>query len=197
MNLFDPGYYTSDQLRQTGFARVGEHCAIARNCTILGLENITLGDCVRIDGYTTIVATQGTLRIGSHVHICSGCVIGARGSVELGDFSSLSHGVKVLSATDDFSGERMTNSTLPESVLGVAVAPVTVGRYVPIGTGALILPGADIGEGAAVQAMSVVAGPLPSWMICGGNPAKPQRPRSRNLLHHASRLLREGDQTDS
>lgn len=160
MNLFDPGYFTSDELRQCGFARVGEGCAIARNCTILGLENITLGDWVRIDGYTTIVATRGTLRIGSHVHICSGCVIGARGSVELGDFSSLSHSVKVLSATDDFSGERMTNSTLPEEVLGVAVAPIKVGRYVPVGTGALLLPGTDIGEGGAIHAMSVVAGPL-------------------------------------
>ena len=35
MNLFDPGYFTSDELRQTGFARVGESCAIARNCTII------------------------------------------------------------------------------------------------------------------------------------------------------------------
>lgn len=190
MNPFDPGYFVSDQLRQFGFARVGENCAVARNCTIIGLENITLGDEVRVDGYTSLIAARGSLRIGSHVHICSGCVIGARGGVELGDFSSLSHGVKLLSATDDFSGARMTNSTLPTSVLGVTTAPIRVGPYAPIGTGALLLPGADVGEGAAVHALSVVVGALPAWTLCGGNPAKPLRPRSQGLLGHASHLAR-------
>lgn len=188
MNPFDPGYYTSDELRQFGFARIGEDCVVARNCTIVGLENIVLGDHVRIDGYTTLVAAKGVLRIGSHVHLCSGCVIGARGGVELGDFSSLSHGVTLLSATDDFSGQRMTNSTLPDQVLGVTKAPITVGRYVPIGTGALLLPGSRVEEGAAVHAQSVVAGVLPAWTICGGNPARPIQPRSRHLLDHVSRL---------
>lgn len=191
MNPFDPGYYFSDQLRQFGFARIGEGCAIARTCTIVGLENITLGDRVRIDGYTSLIAVAGTLRIGSHVHLCSGCVVGARGGVELGDFSSLSHGVRLLSAVDDFSGERMTNSTLPDQVLGVTVAPIRVGRYVPVGTGALLLPGAEIGEGAAIHASSVVAGVLPEWTICGGNPAKPLTSRSRHLLDHAVRLAAE------
>jgi galactoside O-acetyltransferase len=51
------------------------------------------------------------LRVGSHVHIGIGCVVGSRGGVELGDFSSLSHGVRVLSAIDDFSGRHMTNSS--------------------------------------------------------------------------------------
>lgn len=193
MNPFDPGYYSSAELRQFGFARVGEGCAVARNCTILGLENITLGDRVRIDGYTSLIATRGSIRIGSFVHICSGCVLGGRGGIELGDYSSLSHGAKLLSAADDFSGERMTNSTLPDAVLGVTAAPIRVGRYVPLGTGTLVLPGAEIGEGAAVHAMSVVAGALPAWTICGGNPAKPVRDRSRNLLDHAARLAAEAD----
>jgi galactoside O-acetyltransferase len=188
MNPFDHGYFTSEQLRQFGFARVGEACAIARTCTIIGLENIVLGDHVRIDGYTSLIAKQGSLRIGSHVHLCSGCVIGARGGVELGDFSSLSHGVKLLSAVDDFSGERMTNSTLPEHVLGVAVAPIKVGRHVPIGSGALLLPGTEIDEGVAIHAFSVVVGTLPAWTVYGGNPAKPLGSRSRQLLDHAARL---------
>lgn len=188
MNPFDPGYYTSEQLRMFGFARVGERCSIARNCTILGLENITIGDDVRIDGYATLIATGGRLRIGDHVHICSGCVVGARGGVEFGPFSSLSHGVRVLSAIDDFSGERMTNSTLPREVLGVTAAPIRIQAYVPIGTNAILLPGTDIGEGAAVHATSIVAGVLPPWTICGGSPAKPLAARSRNLLSHAERL---------
>ena len=181
-NPFDQGYFKSDELRAFGFARVGEGSAIARTCTIVGLENITIGDFVRIDGFTTIIASGGPLRIGSHVHICSGCVLGARGEIELGDFSSLSHGVRLLSAIDDFSGRRMTNSTVPEELLGVQAAPIRIGRFVPVGSGCIILPGATIGEGAAVAAMSVVNRPLAEWTIHGGNPARELGPRSRDVL---------------
>ena len=181
-NPFDQGYFKSDELRAFGFARVGEGSAIARTCTIVGLENITIGDFVRIDGFTTIIASAGSLRIGSRVHICSGCVLGARGGIELEDFSSLSHGVRLLSAIDDFSGKRMTNSTIPPELLGVQAAPIRVGRYVPIGSGCTVLPGVTIGEGSAVAAMSLVNRPLAEWTLYGGNPARELGPRSRDLL---------------
>jgi acetyltransferase-like isoleucine patch superfamily enzyme len=82
------------------------------------------------------------------------------------------------------SYKTLSNDEL-RGVLGVTIAPIRVGRYVPIGTGTLLLPGTDIGEGAAIHAMSAVAGTLPAWTICGGNPAKPLGPRSRHLLAHA------------
>jgi galactoside O-acetyltransferase len=187
-NPFDQGYFKSDELRAFGFARVGEGSAVSRTCTIVGLENIVIGDFVRIDGFTTIIATGGPLRIGSHVHICSGCVLGARGGIELADFSSLSHGVRLLSAIDDFSGRTMTNSTLPPELLGVQAAPIHIGRYVPIGSGCIVLPGAAVGEGSAVAAMSVVNRPLGEWTIFGGNPARELGPRSRDLLALARRF---------
>jgi acetyltransferase-like isoleucine patch superfamily enzyme len=181
-NPFDQGYFKSDELRAFGFARVGEGSAVSRTCTIVGLENIVLGDFVRIDGFTTMIASPGSLRIGNHVHICSGCVLGARGGIELADFSSLSHGVRLLSAIDDFSGTRMTNSTLPPELLGVQAAPIRIGRYAPIGSGCIILPGATVGEGSAVAAMSVVNRPLAEWTLYGGNPARELGQRSRDLL---------------
>lgn len=183
---FNPGHFQSDELRSFGFAHVGEGTAIARNCTIIGLENIRIGDFVRIDGFTSIIAHEGHVRIGSHVHICSGCVIGGRGGVVLGDYSSFSHGVRALSAIDDYDGSHMTNSTLPPEVLRVQVAPIVVGRHVPIGSGALLLPGAVIGEGAAIAAMSLVTGSLPEWTISGGQPAVPLKPRARGLLRYAA-----------
>jgi galactoside O-acetyltransferase len=181
-NPFDPGYYTSLELRSFGFARVGEHCNVARNCTIIGLENITLGDHVRIDGFTSLIAPKGRIRIGSHVHIASGCMLGARGGIDIGDFASLSQGVRIFTAIDDFSGKRLSNSTVPEDLLGVQSAPVKIGRYVPIGSGSIVLPGVEIGEGAAVGAMSLVLRSLPEWRICSGNPAKPAGERARDLL---------------
>ena len=181
-NPFDPGYYTSPELRSFGFARVGEDCVVARNCTIIGLENIRIGDNVRIDGYTSIIAPHGAVTIGSHVHIASGCMLGARGGIDIGDFASLSQGVRIFTAIDDFSGKRLSNSTVPEDLLGVQSAPVKIGRYVPIGSGSIVLPGVEIGEGAAVGAMSLVLRSLPEWRICSGNPAVPTGERARDLL---------------
>lgn len=188
----DPGYFQADELRQLGFAHVGKDVTVARTCTIVGRENIRIGDYSRIDSYVTIVATRGTLRIGRNVHVCSGCVIGARGGAVLDDFCSLSHGVKLLSAVDDYRGELMTNSTLPRTLVGVQQAPVRICRFVPVGVNSVILPGVTIAEGGAVAAMSVVATSLPEWTICGGNPAVPLRPRARTLLASAMRLADDG-----
>jgi galactoside O-acetyltransferase len=187
-NPFDPGYFTSDQLRAFGFARVGEGCMVARNCTIIGLANITIGDNVRIDGFTSIIAPAGRVRIGSHVHIATACMLGARGGIEIGDYSSLSQGVRLFTAIDDFSGRRMSNSQVPDRVLGVHTAPVTIGACVPIGSGTIVLPGVDIGEGAAVGAMSLVPRSLPGWAIYAGNPAVRTGDRARDVAHLAATL---------
>ena len=186
-NDFAPGYFTSNELRAFPFARVGENCAISRNCTIIGLENIVLGDNVRIDGYSSIISPDGSVKIGSHVQIGIGCVLGGRGGIELHDYSTLSHGVRILTAIDDYSGQRMSNSTLPDDVLRVHSAPVRIGLHVPVGTGSLILPGVEIGDGAAIGAMSLVAQSLPGWRIYAGNPIKDVGARARDLLALAER----------
>jgi len=193
-NPFDPGYYTADQLRGFGFARVGEGCMVARNCTIIGLPNITLGDRVRIDGFTSIIAPAGRVTIGSHVHVASGCALGARAGIAIGDFASLSQGVRVFTAIDDFGGHRLSNATVPPELTRVQSAPVTIGAYVPIGSNTIILPGVEIGEGAAVGALSLVAQSLAGWTIHAGNPARAVGPRSRDLLRLVP-LVRAGEGT--
>jgi galactoside O-acetyltransferase len=182
MNPFDPGYYSSLELRSFGFARVGENCTVARNCTIIGLANIVLGDHVRIDGFSSLIAPHGRIRIGSRVHIATGCMLGGRAGIELGDYSSLSQGVRLFTAIDDFSGKKLSNATVPPDYAGVQEAPIVVGRYVPIGSGSLVLPSVTIGEGAAVSAMSLINRSLDAWTIYAGIPVQPTGPRSQNLL---------------
>ena len=181
-NPFDPGYFGSHELRQLGFARIGENSAISRNCTIIGLHNISIGDNVRIDGFTSIIVPDGRVKIGSHVQIGIGCVIGGRGGVEISDFCSISQGVRLFSAIDDFSGKHMTGSTLPDEVLGVQTAPIQVEPYVAIGSGCLVLPGVRLEEGATVGAMSLVNQSLDPWTLYGGVPARKLGERSRDLL---------------
>lgn len=181
-NPFDPGYYTSLELRAFGFARVGENCLVARNCTIIGLPGITLGDSVRIDGFSSLIAPRGRIKIGSFVHVATGCLLGGRAGIEIGDFSSLSQGVRLFSAIDDFSGRKLSNAVVPADLAGVHSQPISIGQYVPVGSGSMVLPGVEIGEGAAIGAMSLVVQSLREWTIYSGNPAQAVGPRSRDLV---------------
>ena len=92
-NPFNPGYYETDELRKFGFKAVGNNVKVAKNCTIIGLNNITLGSNVRIDGNVTIAAYTGSLTLGNYIHIGSGCYLGCGGGVTLFDFTGLSKSV--------------------------------------------------------------------------------------------------------
>lgn len=181
-NPFNPGYYTSEELSEMDFQSIGDNVMIAKNCTIIGLHNITVGDNVRIDGPTVITAHNGFLKLGSYIHIAGFCFINCAGGVEMEDFSGLSQGVKVYSGSDDYSGKTMTNPTVPESLKKVTVAPVKIKKHVIVGSETVVLPNVTIGEGVSVGALSLVRQDLDEWGIYVGVPAKRVKDRSRGLL---------------
>lgn len=101
-NPFDPGFYCSEELRTFGFGSVGEDVRIAKNCTIVGPENIVLGDHCRIDAFTGIFATSGQFRLGKRVHIGGHGHFAVGADLVFEDFSGTSQGVRVYTANDDF-----------------------------------------------------------------------------------------------
>lgn len=189
-NPFNPGYYHSKELRQFGFLSVGDNVQIAKNCTIIGLENINIGHNVRIDGYCTLIANgKGWIELGSYIHIGSSCLLSAGCGIRMEDFTCLSHGVKVYSKNDDYSGKNLTNPTVPEAFTGVTGGPVILERHALVGSGCVILPNLHIEEGVSVGALSLVRETLPAWHIYAGCPAKQIKPRSRDLLSLEKLLL--------
>ena len=180
-NPFDEGYFTTKELRKMGFKKVGEEVRIARNSTIIGLKNISFGNRVRIDAYTNLICETGEIVFGSNIHIGAGSYIGGLGGVEFGDFSGCSQGVRIYSATDDFSGESLTNPTIPIAYRKVKRGKVLVDKHVIIGSGSVILPGNTLGEGSAVGALSLVNQNLSPWFIYAGAPVRKLHERSQNL----------------
>ena len=67
--------------------------------------------------------------------------------------------------------------------------PVHIGKNCWIGAGAIILPGVTIGEGAIIQAGSVVVNDIPKYAIAGGHPAKVFSSRDKD---HYEKLKKEG-----
>jgi galactoside O-acetyltransferase len=106
------GYLTESQLKKAGFRQVGVNVLISRDCTIVGPENVSVGNNVRIDGYSIISASTGSLKIGHNVHIGAFSYLVCKKGITIGSFSTLSQGVRMYSVSDDYSGMTMTNPTI-------------------------------------------------------------------------------------
>jgi len=173
------GVLTEDQLRAMGFKSCGSNVRIARNCMIFAPTHMSIGNDVRIDGFCTL---SGSIDLGSNIHIAGYCGLYGKHGIVMEDFSGLSAGCRLYSASDDYSGEYMTNPTVPDEYLGIQSGAVALGRHVIVGSGTLILPGVTISEGSAVGSLSLVNRSLDPWGIYTGVPARRIKDRSRKLL---------------
>jgi len=191
VNPFAHEYYESAELRNFGFMQVGINVKISKNCTIVGLKNISLGDHVRVDANTLLIANTGFLEIGSYVHIGANCYLGCAGGIAMENFSGISHGVMIFSCSDDYSGRALTNPTIPSHFLNVNLAPVRLKKHSVVGAGSVIMPGVVIGEGSAVGALSLVTRTLGDWGIYFGSPIKKIMARSRHLLIDEELLFKD------
>lgn len=192
MTSYNADFMSEAELARLPFAARGRNVLIHPRTTLLNVENIALGDNVRID-LDVVILAGGPVRIGSYVHIGAQSYLAGGAGIEMEDFSGLSQGVKLYSTSDDYSGRHLTNPTVPEARLGVRRAPVRLGRHVIIGAGAVVLPGVTLGEGSAVGALSLVRRDVEAWTIQAGVPARKVATRSRELLEHERALLRGSD----
>ena len=191
-NPFDTGYYSEVDLAEAGFRYLGKNVRIAKNCTIMGLDNISIGNNVIIDAYCTICAVgEGVLEIGSFVHIGGYCLLSAGDGIFIEDFSGLSQGVKIYSRSDDYTGKYLTNPTIPEKYTGATKGPVRLEAYVIIGAESIVLPNVTIGEGTSVGALSLISRNLPEWGMFSGRPLRRLGDRSKKLLELRIELINE------
>lgn len=174
------GYLSEAKLSEMGFASLGKGVKISEKAAIYNADQIELGDFARIDDFSTL---SGRVKLGRNVMISALCHIGGgTPGVELEDFSTLAYGVKVMSQSDDYLGETMTNPTIPAAFKNETKARTTVRRHVIIGTNSVVLPGVDLAEGCAVGAMSLVLESTEPWGVYAGIPARRLKDRKRDLL---------------
>jgi galactoside O-acetyltransferase len=177
-------------LQALGFARLGRQVLIHPTAVLVDCARISLGDHIRIDPFCVLSGSD--MEIGSYVHIGSHCSLSGAGRIVLEDFSCLSHGVKLFSSRDDFSGGSMTNASVPAELRNVVHGEVRLGRHVVVGAGTVVMPGVTIGEGSAVGALSFVDSSLEDWGIYAGIPARRIRERKKDLLALEAQLLQRG-----
>jgi galactoside O-acetyltransferase len=178
-------------LKKAGFREVGVNVQISKNCTIVGPENVSVGNNVRIDGYSIVSASTGSLKIGHNVHIGAYSYLVCKRGITIGSYSTLSQGVRIYTVSDDYSGMTMTNPTISSRYKNLLEGEVILSDHVIIGSGSIILPNVTLGVGAAVGALSMVKSSLPEWGIYAGVPARLIRSRRQDLLELVTELKGE------
>ena len=176
-------FLTDPEIDELGLGSHGRSVLISRFASIHNPERIHLGDHVRIDDFAVLTAGDtGRIDIGSFVHIATFAALFGGGGITIENYVGVSARVTIYSTNDDYSGEHLTNPTVPAECTGVDIASVSLRKHALIGAHSVILPGACIGEGVAVGALSLVDRSLEAWGIYAGIPAKYVKPRSRALL---------------
>ncbi|RME45140.1 MAG: hypothetical protein D6796_10925 [Caldilineae bacterium] len=135
--------YLRPRLLRWGGVRVGYGCVIRPGIFVSG-EGLALGDYV-IMNIQCRFACNGGITIGSF------CQIGARVSLE-----TMHHSVAPV-----WRNHRPAQGK-----------PIRVEDYVWIGSGAIVLGGVTIGEGAVVGAGAVVTKDVPPFSVAAGVPAR-------------------------
>jgi galactoside O-acetyltransferase len=169
--------------------------SISRKASLYRCDKMSFGSDVRIDDFAVLAAGDGGIAIGSFVHVAVFCLLVGKGRITLEDFSGLSSRVSVYSSSDDYTGKRMTNPTVPPEFTGVKHADVRIGRHVIVGAHSVILPGTILEEGAAVGALSLAHGRLRAFTTYSGVPARRIAERQKGMLEleEALRKQRSGE----
>ena len=118
---------------------------------------------VLIRRYSTV--NKGTV-IGDQVAI-GGIHIVGKGKCTIGNYVHTGTDCQILTDYHNYDG----GDLIPYDDSWV-VEDVTLGDFVWLGNNVIILAGVTIGEGAIIQAGSVVVSDIPPLAIAGGHPAK-------------------------
>jgi acetyltransferase-like isoleucine patch superfamily enzyme len=145
------------------------------------LNDVQFGDGVVVQAFTNLYgcAIGDETRVGPFVEIQRGVTVGARckvqshtficTGVEIGDEVFVGHGVM-------FINDKRPRATTDDGALQTdddwELLPTVVEKRASLGSGAVILGGIRIGEGAVVGAGAVVTRDVPAGATVVGSPAR-------------------------
>ncbi|GJJ70761.1 maltose O-acetyltransferase [Entomortierella parvispora] len=120
------------------------------------------------------------ITMGDRVYMNFNCVVLDVAPVSIGDGTLLASHVQVLTAAHPLNPFIRAQ--------GIEYAqPITIGKNVWVGGGAIICPGVTIGDGVTIGAGSVVTKNVPPFTIVAGNPAKIIRVLSKEECERENR----------
>jgi acetyltransferase-like isoleucine patch superfamily enzyme len=159
-------------------ARVGAGSRALGHIWIHGEGQVEIGANVVLDGRVAPIelrtAKGGRLIIGDGVRIDGGSSLEAEGRIELRARVHVQGYAKIIdNHFHNITGNRHDRPPPGEVVLEEDAI---------ICTGAILLPGAWVGQGARVGARAVLSKRIPPGVTVSGNPARVEAPASQSLV---------------
>jgi acetyltransferase-like isoleucine patch superfamily enzyme len=173
-------FYTIEELNQIGLKSIGENVMISRFAQLYGVDNMEIGNHVRIDDFCIL---SGNIKLGNYIHISAYCALYGKFGIEMEDYSGLSPRCTIFSASDDFSGNFMIGPMVNSKYTNVIGGKVHLKKYSQLGSNCVVLPKVIINEGVAVGAMSLIIKDLKAWKVYIGIPAKILNDRKKELIN--------------
>lgn len=167
---------------------------VSPQCRIRHRRHFRLGRYSIVDDFCYF---STKVDVGRCSHLASGCSIagGSRFQFRMGDFSSLSSGVKIWCASNNFVSDLV--AIMPPDVVIDGTEPiegdVTLENFTGVGANSVIMPGVVVPEGTVIGSLSYVPphSILKPWMVYAGIPARPLKRRNRkNVLRQAAQVCR-------
>lgn len=115
--------------------------------------------------FPVFISNMENLKIGENCAIASFVHIWANDLVHIGENTAISAHVQITTSTHDYNHRPYRGKRIDK--------PITIGKNVWIGSGAIIMPGVTIGDNAVIGAGSVVTKNIPEDTLAFGIPAKP------------------------
>lgn len=165
---------------------------VSPNIRVRHPELLEIGDDSIVDDFCYF-STQ--VRIGRCSHVASSCTVagGRRFRFVLGDFSSLSAGVRIWCASDDFARDIVT--IVPEGVADpkrhVISGDVVFGDYTAVGANSVVMPDNRVPDGTVIGALSFVPArsQLEPWSVYAGIPVRRIGARDKEAVLEQARQL--------
>ncbi|WP_257004540.1 acyltransferase [Helicobacter pullorum] len=180
-------HYTEAELMSMGFRSLGKNVYIDRTTPIYFPEKISLGDNVKIGSFCIL---SGEINIGNCVYVASYSFLSGKAGIDIEDYVSIGHGVKILTGSDDYSGEYLSAAIgVPEKYKNITYTKIVLEKHVIVGAGSILLPNSYLSIGTAVGAMSMIKFRTEPFYIYAGVPAKKIKERSRKFLDFERKLL--------
>ena len=138
----------------------------------LSIKGADIGGATVIEN-ATFIGNHSNLKIGDCSYVGNNVHIALHSNISIGNRVVLNANVILLSGTHDIN----------DSAWGLVSKPIFINDYAWVATGAIILPGVTVGEGAVIGAGSVVSRDVPPYSVTAGNPAKVIGARN-NILNY-------------
>lgn len=159
---------SSAVIRGHGNIALAPNCRVGRQSELNASSGrLSIGEKATLGPFVVVEARGGEIRIGARTTVGPFCMLNGQGGLEIGNDCLIASHVVFIPENHVFD---RSDVTIREQ--GGTRKGIRIGDDVWLATGAVVLDGVSIGQGAVIGAGAVVTRDVPAYAIAVGVPAR-------------------------